>query len=109
MIRAIGLDVVQVDRIERAMQRPGFLDRVLTPAEAAHCRTPQQVAGRWAAKEAMMKCLPGELTTFRQIEILPGVHGEPVVAKPSGGWMLSITHEKGLAAAVALLTNDPGS
>lgn len=106
MIRAIGIDVVEVYRIEKAMANPRFIDKVLTPKEQEHCRTPQQVAGRWAVKEAMFKCDPS-LKTFRQIEVLPGPGGQPVVIEPEGAWLVSISHEKGLAAAVAILLNGP--
>lgn len=89
------------------MQRPGFVERILTLAERDYCRTPQQVAGRWAAKEAIMKA--GGPQTFLEIEVLPGPHGEPRVVRPGGRWHLSITHERGTAAAVAILEEGPAS
>jgi phosphopantetheine--protein transferase-like protein len=108
VIRAIGIDVVEVKRIEQAMRRPGFVQRILTPDEMKHCATPQQVAGRWAAKEAAMKCL-GSPATFRQIEIVaqadgrPVIHVDPAIAPADARWHVSITHERSYAAAVVVL------
>jgi holo-[acyl-carrier protein] synthase len=108
VIHAIGIDAVEVSRIERAMRRPGFVRRVLTPAERTYCRSPLQVAGRWAAKEAIAKCLP-PLRSWHDVEIVPGPDGAPVVrgeAALSGRLRVSITHTRGLAMAVAVLESD---
>ncbi|MBZ0153212.1 MAG: holo-ACP synthase [Planctomycetes bacterium] len=59
----IGVDSVDIDRIEGLLQRSGarFLARVFTTAEAAYCgqrgRPAASLAVRFAAKEAVMKCL----------------------------------------------------
>lgn len=108
MIRAVGIDIVDVRRIELAMRRPTFLQRILTEREREHCVTPQRVAGRWAAKEAAMKCLPRQ-AAFLQFEVLVGERGEPILrvepslSPPGARWLLSITHERGYAAAVVIL------
>jgi holo-[acyl-carrier protein] synthase len=106
LIQAVGLDIVSIERIARLMANPRFLDKILTPAERDHCKTPRQVAGRWAAKEAVMKCCP-HVKTFREIEVLPGPGGVPAIMQPPGIWHLSITHDAGVAAAVAILGRDP--
>lgn len=86
MILAIGIDIVEVERIERAVERLGrrFLDRIFTPAEAGYCdpRGARFVhyAGRFAAKEAAMKALGtgwGEGVSWREVEILPSTDGRP--------------------------------
>ncbi len=59
MIERIGVDLVSVERIRRAMERPGFTDRVLSVAERRESESAEYVAGRWAAKEALVKCLAG--------------------------------------------------
>lgn len=111
MITGLGIDVVEVARIERAMRRPGFLQRILTPAEQALDLTPSRVAGRWAAKEALAKAIDLALT-WQDIEILNDAQGKPVVtfANPPKGLTVhvSISHERGLAAAVAVVEEASG-
>ncbi|MFO7170173.1 MAG: holo-ACP synthase [Chloroflexota bacterium] len=55
-----GVDIIEVARIERAVQRWGdrFLNRIYTPAEIrAYARRTTSLAARWAAKEATGKLL----------------------------------------------------
>jgi len=57
-MQRIGVDAVSVDRIALAVKRsgPGFLNKVYTPAEQAYCAgNDERLAGRWAAKEAVIK------------------------------------------------------
>ena len=86
MILAIGIDIVDVSRIEQAVERHGerFLGRIYTPAEVAYCdgRGARFVhlAGRFAAKEAAMKALGtgwAEGVAWREVEILPSAGGPP--------------------------------
>lgn len=109
MIIAVGIDIVQVARIERALARPGFLERILTEAERRNCTTSERIAGRWAAKEAVAKCLPGAVT-WNDVEVLNRDSGAPYVrlsdsVRTEPGWNVhvSITHERKYAAAVAVL------
>lgn len=109
MIVGIGLDLVDVKRIRRAMANPRFVARILTPDERVHCRTAESVAGRWAAKEAIAKAIGLELT-WQQVEIVGGPNGVPVANMLSPTFKMaehrihvSITHERGHAAAVAIL------
>lgn len=109
MILAVGLDLVEVSRIAQAMKNPAFLRRILTESEREIITTPLRIAGRWAAKEAIAKAV-GLHLSWHDVEILPGPNGEPVVAIRHPDWNpserrihLSITHEKGHAAAVAVL------
>ncbi len=108
MIRAIGIDAVEVTRIEQAMQNPRFIPRILTEKERAEIRTPIRIAGRWAAKEAIYKCLP-HLNQWHAIEILSSPSGQPIpsVDLPPGTKLhLTITHEKNVAIAVAILESN---
>ncbi len=57
MIVGLGIDIVEVARIAEAMKNPRFIERILTPIEREFCTTPQKVAGRWAAKEAIAKAV----------------------------------------------------
>jgi holo-[acyl-carrier protein] synthase len=61
-----GIDVIEVERIERALTRPStgerFRARVFTPSEIAYCESRgrprfQSYAARFAAKEAAMKAM----------------------------------------------------
>jgi holo-[acyl-carrier protein] synthase len=89
MVLAIGIDVVEIDRIERAVERLGerFLDRVFTPAEREYCDSRGarfvHYAGRFAAKEAAMKALGTGWAggvAWREVEILPSAAGPPQLA-----------------------------
>jgi holo-[acyl-carrier protein] synthase len=105
MILGIGLDVVEVERIEVAMRNGKFLERILTPKERAICKSPHRVAGRWAAKEAVAKAV-GMHLSWQDVEILPDGEGKPVTTVKgleSGILHVTISHERGISAAVAIL------
>lgn len=91
------------------MERKGFRERILTPEERVLCTTAARVAGRWAAKEAVAKAV-GVFLTWHDVEILNDDTRAPVVIIHSKHWdprrfriHLSISHERNLAAAVAVL------
>ncbi len=109
----VGIDAVGIERIAIAVRRsgPGFLDKAYTEAELAYCAgSAERLAGRWAAKEAVIKCFDGTGICFprRRIEVLPNARGAPVVnllGDTSGAVVeLSITHHSGLALAAATMT-----
>jgi len=111
-VQRIGVDAVSVDRIALAIKRSGsgFLPKVFTPAEIAYCAgNDERLAGRWAAKEAIIKCFDGTGICFprRQIEILPGPNGAPrarLLGNDRGAEVeVSITHHSRLAVATAHL------
>ena len=103
---------MSVDRVALAVKRsgPGFLKKVYTPAEVAYCAgSSERLAGRWAAKEAVIKCFDGTGICFprRRIEVLPGVSGAPrvrLLGNDRGAQVeVSITHHSALAVATAHL------
>ncbi len=109
MIVGLGMDLVEIARIRRAMENPRFLERILTPTEREFAVTPAQVAGRWAAKEAIYKAL-GVPLSWQDVEVLPAPHGAPraTVRSPhfNSGRMrlhITITHERTHASAVAVV------
>jgi hydroxyethylthiazole kinase-like uncharacterized protein yjeF len=111
-VQRIGVDAVSVDRIALAIKRsgPGFLKKVYTPAEVAYCAgNSERFAGRWAAKEAVIKCFDGTGICFprRRIEVLPGPSGAPrarLLGDDRGARVeVSITHHSALAVATAHL------
>lgn len=112
MIRRQGIDVLAIERMERALRRsgPGFLERSFTAAEIAYCAgRPERLAGRWAAKEAVIKCFDRTPICFprRRIEVLPADTGAPEVRllgdAMGAGVQVSITHQAGVAIASAWL------
>lgn len=112
-MRKLGIDAVGVERLAVAIRRsgPGFLNKAFTQAEIDECGgDTERLAGRWAAKEAVIKCFDGTGICYprRRIEVLPAPSGAPQVKLlgPDGGRAhieLSITHHSGLAVAAALL------
>lgn len=114
----IGIDLIDIDRISAVLGRhpDRFRNRVLTEAERAYCRgRVERIAGRWAAKEAISKVLGLGVrgVGWRDIEILPNRAGAPQVllhrraasrAEALGldEVTVSISHERHLAAAVAV-------
>ncbi|HEY4869059.1 MAG TPA: NAD(P)H-hydrate dehydratase [Candidatus Dormibacteraeota bacterium] len=111
-MQRIGVDAVSVERIALAVKRSGqgFLNKVYTPAELAYTGTnAERLAGRWAAKEAVIKCFDGTGICFprQRIEVLPGPNGAPrvrLLGDDRGARVeVSITHHSGLAVATAHL------
>lgn len=115
MWHSVGIDIVEVKRIEAALARWGerFLRRVYTPAEVARCRgRVPELAARFAGKEAISKALGTGLrgVAWREMEILSDRRGKPLVrlhgraaarAEAIGlkGFAISLTHERDFAIA----------
>jgi holo-[acyl-carrier protein] synthase len=113
-VAGVGIDLLEIDRLERAMERyPRLAERLFTQAEreyaAARARPGRHLAARFAAKEAVVKAL-GMSGGFglREIEI---VAGEPPTVRLSGRAAataagrrvsISLTHSRDNAAAVAI-------
>ncbi len=80
----VGVDIIEIARIERAVGRWGknFLQRVYTPAELGLYQDKvSSLAARFAGKEAVIKVLSheGKGIFLKDIEVLTGEGGEPVV------------------------------
>jgi holo-[acyl-carrier protein] synthase len=99
-----GIDIVETARIKRLCDDHAehFLDRVFSPAEQAYCRANpkryyEHLAGRFAAKEAVLKVLGtgwrGGIA-WTDIEILRGASGQPSVGL--GGECARIAGELGI-------------
>lgn len=84
MIKRVGTDIIELDRINRIWQRwpDKFLHRVYTASESAYCLgkgNPLPSLGvRFAAKEALIKALGGHIWRWTEIEILM-LNGRPEV------------------------------
>jgi holo-[acyl-carrier protein] synthase len=121
-ILGTGIDLIEVDRIERAINRPGtgarFRARFFTDGEVACCESRgrpryQSYAGRFAAKEATMKALGtgwnrnvgwGEIEVVRQRGHAPtirlsGKAAEFARTRGITAFHLSITHTDATAMA----------
>ena len=115
----VGVDLIEIERIRRALDRPGFRERCFTEAERAYCDSKpnpaQHYAGRFAGKEAVGKALGFGVAVhfaWREIEIsgrpkpsvrLFGRLRERAERLGAGEIELSMTHSKELAAAVAVV------
>jgi NAD(P)H-hydrate epimerase len=105
----LGIDVIPVSRIVAAIERHGdrFLQRVYNPKELEYCRgDAEKLAGRWAAKEAVLKALGGRgrFPRMSLVEVLPSRTGEPQVRltrEVTPEIAVSITHDGGMAMAIA--------
>jgi holo-[acyl-carrier protein] synthase len=124
MIYSTGIDLVEIDRFREGHRRFGerYLQRLFSDAEAALIRKrplamPATMAGKFAAKEAVIKCLGAFIdhgVSFRDIEILnepsgqPYVHlAEPIERQLAGKRILiSISHERLYAVAVAIICDE---
>jgi holo-[acyl-carrier protein] synthase len=85
-IVGIGTDIIECARIGRLLERHGerFLHRIFSLREIEYCQSfdarVERFAGRWAAKEAVLKALgPGweRGVTWQDLEIVPGASGAP--------------------------------
>lgn len=123
MILGLGIDLVEVARIEHALARfgPRFLARVLSDLEVAYCQSQsspaKNVACRFAAKEAVAKAFGtgiGAELGWKDIEVVRLASGEATVEmrgagvellKRRGGQkvLISMTHTGSHAAAVAVI------
>jgi holo-[acyl-carrier protein] synthase len=121
-IIGIGTDIVECLRIGRMIEQHGelFLQRVYTDREVRYCqgrkRAIEHFAGRWAAKEAVLKCLGArgrKALCWTDVEIRPTPSGKPQVllcgaAKDAaqrlriGDILVSIAHCRAYATAYAL-------
>src|SRR6266403_6136469 len=92
-IVGIGTDIVECLRIARMIEQHGelFLTRVYTPREVRYCQSrkhaTQHFAGRWAAKEAVLKALGTGWRrgiSWRDVEIRNLKSGSPTMALYGG-------------------------
>jgi holo-[acyl-carrier protein] synthase len=108
----VGIDLIEIERIERALERrPRLADRLFTAEELAYARgrarPGQHLAARFAAKEAVIKAL-GQGVPLRQIEVVSGepprieLHGRAAEVAGDAEIAVSLTHSRESAAAVAI-------
>ena len=111
---AVGVDLVEVDRLARAMRRwPGLADRLFTRNELTSClhapNPDESLAARFAAKEAAFKALGDgwPRIAYHDVEIVTLDDGAPVLCLTGRAAMLarrrafavSLSHDGGMAMA----------
>ena len=122
MILKTGIDIIEIARIQAALDRHGerFLKRVFTELEVFECRgRAEGLAVRFAAKEAASKALGTGigLISWREVETLHKWSGEPYlvlhgaaerIAKELGlaVWAVSLSHSRENGIAVVVATSD---
>ena len=122
-IVGLGVDICEIARMERALARhPTMRERVFTPEEVAYCdgkaRPAESYAGRFAAREAVIKALGGYRgKLWQDISITRHPSGAPVVALAGNAKrradalditrvLITFTHEKTSAVAFAVAVTD---
>ena len=123
----IGTDIIECERIDRMLDKHGdtFLQRVYTADEIAYCSgrkaANQHYAGRWAAKEAVLKALGtgwAHGIQWTDVEVVNLQGGKPTIVLAGkaleisrdqgiGSMMISISHCKHYATAYATAVGTP--
>lgn len=121
MIVGLGCDIIEIERIARAIKSESFIRRVFTAEEAAYCqRRGQQAAAsfaaRFAAKEAVLKALGTGLRegSLQEIAVDNDGLGKPLVqlsghfamlAKQLGvkNIQISLSHSRDFAVAYVIM------
>ncbi|MDQ5833200.1 MAG: holo-ACP synthase [Actinomycetota bacterium] len=113
----VGIDLLDVERFERALERrPRLAERLFTDAErdyaATRARPAMHLAARFCAKEAVAKALGLTAWSFRDVEVV-ATDGAPEIRLSGSAAQradelgvsasVSLTHTDTLAAAVALV------
>jgi holo-[acyl-carrier protein] synthase len=112
---AVGIDLIEIGRMERALERrPRLAERLFRPGELEYARSRRRparhLAARFAAKEAALKALEVGGLGLRDVEVEGGdrepprlrLHGRAAEAAAAAEVELSVslTHSRELAAAV---------
>ena len=120
MIHGIGIDAVELSRMEKIIkEKSKLITRILTPAEfklfeqLPFKRQIEFLGGRFACKEAFSKAWGTGIgaVTFQDVEVLVNEKGAPIVTKSpfqTGVVFVSITHTQELALAQIILEERKG-
>ena len=121
MLLGIGCDVIEIARVQKAIAKQAFLERVFAPEEIAYCQgrgkqAAASFAARFAAKEAVLKALGtglrgGELTEIvvsndalgKPSVQLSGYHGQLASKLGVKNILLSMSHSREMALAYVVM------
>lgn len=126
MVESVGIDLAEIKRIEKAIDRYGdrFLGRVFTPWEIQYCLSKinpaSSFAGRFAVKEAVFKAIGtgfAEGVKWTSVEVVNDRRGQPTVRLGRGivnhigrkKVVISLSHTREYAVASAVLISDGSS
>ena len=110
----IGIDLVDIPRIRKALKNRRFKERLFSSREQDYCETKadpaQHYAARFAAKEAFIKAIGGQVGLFggiSRVEVVNRPSGQPQLQLPKRwkNWRsaISLSHTSKQAVAVCLL------
>jgi len=123
MIIGIGIDIIKIERIEKAIMRHGarFTNRVFTQGELEYCSAKknryESLAARFSVKEAAFKALGrgwDECGGFTSVEVVSDSNRRPSIVFHGSAKhyaeslnvthaFVTITHDSGIAAAVVVI------
>ncbi|MDP1718815.1 MAG: holo-ACP synthase [bacterium] len=112
-IRGVGIDIEEARRFRNPsfQKQPSFYQKIFTTAEIRYCLSKEHpyrhFAARFAAKEAILKCLRSTIYKIRDIEIMNNKKGAPSVKVKgrTGKFLISMSHTRDHGAAIAIWLN----
>ncbi len=112
-IKGIGIDLADVARFRKTSfkKERAFYDKIFTAGEMKYCLSKDDpyphFAARFAAKEAVLKCLRSTIYRVKDIEVVNDKAGIPSmkVKNRKGEFMVSLSHTKDQATAIAIWLN----
>ncbi|MBB1079603.1 holo-ACP synthase [Limosilactobacillus sp. STM2_1] len=118
MIKGIGIDITEIERVRKAaVAHSRFIQHVLTTAEQeqygqfSNQRAVEYLAGRWSLKESFAKAYGTGIGTklgFHDIEIIDNQYGAPIVTKSpyNGNVHASVSHTASLVMTEVILESE---
>ncbi len=114
----LGVDIVSIPRIKKALVNRKFINKLFTPKEISYCQSRKNsevyFAARFAAKEAVKKALAGKIKTvnWREVEVSNAKDGSPTINFISRNKkklknqkiLITLSHTQDYAVAVAMIT-----
>ena len=119
MSEGLGVDLVSIERIKKALKNQNFKSKVFTPQEISYCQKRKNpeifFSARFAAKEAVKKCLANKIKKkvgWKDIEVLNNPDGSPKINLSlalkknlkNNNIFITLSHTQEYAIAIAGLT-----